>query len=77
MSGEVSELKARLEALEAEIHNLMAQNKINSDQVTVREKEYKGNSLLEFSRSNSKPFSLGIKKLETVIRKESEYSNQI
>lgn len=70
MPNELSELKARLIALEAENHNLKVQNKINSDQVTVSEKEYKGNPLLEFSRPNSKPFSLGIKKLEAVIRSE-------
>lgn len=70
MPDEVNELKARLKALEAENHDLKVQNKINSDQVTVSEKEYKGNPLLEFSRPNSKPFSLGIKKLEAVIRSE-------
>ena len=70
MPDELSELKARMEALEVENHNLKVQNKVNSDQVTVSEKEYKGNPLLEFSRPNSKPFSLGIKKLEAVIRSE-------
>lgn len=60
------ELLKRLQALEAENERLKQEKTDLPAQLVVVETEYKGHPMLEFRRANAKPFSMGLKKLETI-----------
>lgn len=59
-------LLERLRALEAENAKLKDASVQSPPHLVVVETEYKGHPMLEFRRGNTKPFSMGIKKLETI-----------
>ena len=60
------ELLKRLQALEIENAKLKDASITSPLKLVVIETEYKGHSMLEFRRANAKPFSIGLKKLETI-----------
>ena len=60
------ELLKRLQALEIENAKLKDASMTRLPELVVIETEHKGHPMLEFRRANAKPFSMGLKKLETI-----------
>jgi len=58
------ELERRIRELERENARLKGTN--DPQKLVITEGEYQGRPLLTFQRGNSRPFSLGVKKLEAV-----------
>lgn len=59
-------LLERLQALEAENAKLKDSSVQSLPSLVVVETEYKGYPMLEFRRSDARPFSMGVKKLEAI-----------
>ena len=65
-NDDAQELLKRLQALEAENARLKQQNSAEPPKLVITETDYKGHPMLQFQRGNSRPFNLGVRKLEAI-----------